>query len=155
MEVEIKHMPDLRVGSVRHVGPYNQIPHAFGRLGEIAGPAGLFRQPGAAMIAIYHDNPESVPQDQLRSDAGIVVPEDIALPKELAEHHIPAGRYARTVHVGPYEQLGDTWARFMGEWLPNSGHRVGDGASYELYRNDPRSTPKEELQTDLYVPLAA
>jgi AraC family transcriptional regulator len=155
MDVEIKDMPDLRVVAVRHVGPYNQIPQAFGRLGQIAGPAGLFSQPGAAMVAIYHDDPESVPQDQLRSDAGIVVPENAALPRGLEEHHLAAGRYARTVHIGPYEQLGDTWARFMGEWLPSSGHRVGNGASYELYRNDPRTTPKEDLRTDLYVPLAA
>ena len=66
-------MPELRVGTVRHVGPYNQIPNAFGRLGSIAGPAGLVQRPEAAMIAISYDDPDSTPQDQLRSDAGIVV----------------------------------------------------------------------------------
>lgn len=154
MTVDIQDMPDLRVGAVRHVGPYNQIPQAFGRLGAIGGPAGLFSRPGAAMIAIYHDDPESVPLDQLRSDAGVVVPADVTLPAGLDEHHIPAGRYARTVHVGPYEQLGDVWARLMGEWLPGSGHRVGTGAGYELYRNDPRSTHKDQLRTDLYISIA-
>src|SRR6478672_4746929 len=29
MDVEIKDMPELRVGAVHHVGPYNQIPDAF------------------------------------------------------------------------------------------------------------------------------
>jgi AraC family transcriptional regulator len=154
MEVEIKDMPELRVGTVRHIGPYNQIPNAFGRLGAIAGPAGLFQQPGAAMIAIYYDDPDSTPQDQLRSDAGVVVPDGAPLPSELGEERLPAGRYARTEHVGPYERLGDTWARFMGEWLPASNHRIGAGPSYEIYRNDPSKTPKHELRTDLFISIA-
>ena len=47
MEVDIRNMPELRVGTVRHVGPYNQIPNAFERLGALAGPAGLLQKEGA------------------------------------------------------------------------------------------------------------
>jgi AraC family transcriptional regulator len=151
MNVEIKQMPQLRVGTVRHIGPYNQIPHAFEQLGAVAGPAGLIRQPGATMLAIYHDDPDTTPQEQLRSDAALVVPQGVPLPEELVEQFIPPGRYACTVHVGPYEHLGDAWARFMGEWLPASGYRVGQGASYEIYRNTPGEVPKEELYTEMYV----
>jgi AraC family transcriptional regulator len=153
MEVEIKDMPELRVATVRHVGPYNQIPTAFERLGAVAGPAGLLRHSNT-MIAIYHDDPESTPQEQLRSDAALVVPEGVRLPEGLAEQHIAAGRYAKTVHVGPYEQLGDVWARFLGEWVPASGNRIGDGVSYEIYKNMPGQVPKQELRTELYVLLA-
>lgn len=153
MDVDITQMPELRVGAVRHVGPYNQIPKAFERLGAIAGPAGLLRQAGS-MVAIYHDDPETTPQDQLRSDAALVVPEGVKLPEGLVEQHIAAGRYARTLHVGPYEQLGDAWARFLGEWIPGSGNRIGDGVSYEIYLNTPEQVPEAQLRTELYVPLA-
>ncbi len=153
MDVEIKDMPELRVGTVRHIGPYNQIPKAFERLGAIAGPAGLLRHAGT-MMAIYHDDPESTPQDQLRSDAALVVPEGTTLPDGLVEQRIAGGRYARTVHVGPYEQLGDVWARFLGEWIPASGNRIADGVSYEIYANTPEQVPKKDLRTELYVPLA-
>ena len=84
MDVEIKDMPELRVATVRHVGPYNQIPKAFERLGAVAGPAGLLPH-SSAMIAIYHDDPESTPQDQLRSDAALAVPEGVTLPDGLVE----------------------------------------------------------------------
>jgi len=154
MTVEIKQMPELRVATVRHVGPYNQISQAFERLAAIAGPAGLFAQPGAAMVGIYHDIPDTTPQDQLRSDAGIVIPEGGPLPDGLAEERLPAGRYACTLHVGPYEQLGDAWARLMGEWLPASGHRIGPAASYEIYHNTPAEVRKEDLRTELCIPLA-
>jgi AraC family transcriptional regulator len=153
MDVAIKQMPAYRVGTIRHTGPYNQIPAAFARLGAIAGPAGLFQHPGAAMLAIYHDDPESTPPDQLRSDAGISIPGGVPVPAGLVEQHLPAGEYACTLHVGPYEGLGDTWLRLLGEWLPASGRRMGAGPSYELYLNNPMQVAKEDLRTELYIHL--
>ena len=152
MNAEIVDRPELRVATVHHQGPYNRVGEAFGRLGTIVGPAGLIG-PGATMLAIYHDDPETTAEAELRSDAGIVVPDDVPLPQGLAEIRIPAGRYASATHIGPYEGLGDAWARLMGEWLPRSGQRVGDGVSYEIYRNTPADTPKEKLRTELFVPL--
>src|SRR5690242_11478069 len=154
MNVTIENMPDLRVATVRHVGPYPRISEAFQRLGALAGPAGLMRFPASVMLAIYYDDPETTPAEQLRSDAGITVPNDMPLPGGLVEKKIPAGRYARTTHVGPYARLGDTWSRFMGQWLPKSGHRVGDGSSYEVYRNTPENASPDALRTDLYLPIA-
>jgi AraC family transcriptional regulator len=106
------------------------------------------------MVALYHDAPETTPADQLRSDAAVVVGDDVRLPAGLTEQRIPAGEYASTVHVGPYERLGDVWARLMGEWLPASGRRLGEGVSYEVYYNTPMDTPKERLRTEIRLPLA-
>jgi len=78
----------------------------------------------------------------------------VKIPEGLTEQRIPGGRYARTTFVGPYEQLGDAWARFMGQWLPKSGERLGDGVTFEVYQNTPAEVPKEQLKTDLYIPLA-
>lgn len=153
MKVEIKQMPKLRAATLRYVGPYNRISEAFNRLGEIAGPAGLLAGK-PTMLAIYHDDPESTPERELRSDAAVVIPEDAKVPPGLVEQRLRAGRYACTTHVGPYEELGDAWAQFKGQVVPESGQRVGDGASYEIYRNDPTEVPKQDLRTDLYVPLA-
>ena len=154
MTVEIKEMPALRVGAVRHDGPYHLIGKAFERLGPVAGPAGLFQQPGAVMIALYHDDAGTTPQEQLRSHAGIVLPEDVQLPEGLVEQRTPAGRYATAEHVGPYDQLPDAWARLKDEAVPAGGHRIGARPSYEIYRNNPMTVPKHELRTELYIPIA-
>lgn len=154
MEVEIVNLPSKRVFTVRHVGPYNQIPQAFERLGAIAAQAGLLPRPGTEMLAIYHDDPETVPLAELRSDAALSVPEGVPVPEGLSEQRIVEGRYARTLHVGPYERLGDTWARLMGEWLPSSGHRMSSGVSFEIYRNTPADAPIDQLRTELYIPIA-
>ena len=105
------------------------------------------------MMAIYHDDPESVPADELPSDAAVVVPEDFAMAGGLVEQRLQSGPSACPVPVGTYERLGDTWARFLGEWLPASGRRLRIEPSYEIYRNDPRTTPKAELRTELFLPL--
>lgn len=155
MQVDIRTMPGVRLGTVRHIGPYNQIPTAFAMLGQRLGAhAGVLMQRGSAMMAMYHDDPETVPLDQLRSDAGVVIPDDMPVPDGLVEQHLAAGQYACTVHVGPYEHIGDTWARLLGEWLPAHGHQLGTGPSYERYLNNPSNAAPEALRTEIYIPLA-
>ena len=151
MDVTVETRERLRVATLAHRGAYNRIGAAFGRLQGIAGPAGLERE-GALCLAIYHDDPETTPVEELRADAGISVSEDALLPADLGETFLPAGRYARTTLQGPYDKLGDSWARFMGEWLPSSGERVGEGPTFEVYRVMTMDKP-EALQTDLYLPL--
>jgi AraC family transcriptional regulator len=152
MDIEIRDMPELRVATVAHIGPYNRISEAFARLGGTAGQSGLFG-PDAAMLALYHDDPETTPVAELRSDAAIVISRDARVPDTLGERRIDGGRYACATHVGPYEQLGDAWAQLMGEWLPHSGERMRDGVAFEIYRNTPADTPPQELRTELYIPL--
>jgi AraC family transcriptional regulator len=67
---------------------------------------------------------------------------------------IPGGRFAVTTHPGSYETLGETYTRFCGEWLPQSGLELLAAPALEFYRNSPQETPPEELLTDIYMPLA-
>jgi AraC family transcriptional regulator len=154
MHVEIETLPEKRVAAVAHRGPYNTISQAFNRLHELVRQADLFVPPVAAMVGIYYDDPETTPAFELRADAGLVVPSGVALPAGLSEVRLPAGSYAKFTHIGPYQKLGDAWARFMGEWLPHSGHRMRDGVSYERYWNTPANAKPEDLKTDLYILLA-
>ena len=152
MVVQIVTQPAQRVAAVPHRGPYQQIGEAFMRLDRIARESGLDALPGVALVGIFHDSPESVPADQLRAEAGLIVPASTALPSSLTEVTIPAGRFARTEHRGPYERLGETWTRLR-EWLTSSGHRMRDGVSYEEYKNTPAQAAPADLRTDLYLPV--
>jgi AraC family transcriptional regulator len=154
MDVEIETCAQRRVAALSHRGPYNTIGAAFDRLGGIAGPAGLFAHPGALTVGIYYDDPATVPAAQLRSDAGVIVPPGVALPDGLHEVLLPAGRWARTLHRGSYEGIGDAWQRLLGQWLAASGQRMKEsGECFELYLNHPGNAQQEELQTLLVVPL--
>ena len=46
-QVEVKELPDLTVAYARHVGRFDGLGEAFGRLGRWAGPRGLYARPGA------------------------------------------------------------------------------------------------------------
>src|SRR3954470_1568407 len=112
LNVQIETEAEKRVAVVSHRGPYDTITEAFERLNQLAEGARLVDTPVAALVGIYYDDPQTTPPAELRSEAGIVVPPNVALPPGLTEARIPAGKYARTTHVGPYEQLGEVWARF-------------------------------------------
>ncbi len=151
--VSIEQIPELRLATVHHTGPYDTISKAFAKLGQIAGPAGLIRG-DCKMIAVYHDDPESTPAAELRSEAALTVPAETAMPTGLDEGRIAGGTYAKTVHEGPYTGLGDAWARFMGVWLPESGRTVGGGAMFEVYKNTPETAKPDELVTELYLSVS-
>lgn len=151
MNVELIDMPELRLATIRHVGPYDQITTAFHRLGALAGPAGIMDNPEVMMLAVYHDDPETTPQDELRADAAATVAEDQDIPDGMGEQRIPSGKFARYTHIGRYEHLGDVWARLLGVWLAESGYSIGAGGTFEIYRNTPGEVEPDQLHTDLYV----
>lgn len=153
MHVEIEICPQRRAAALSHRGPYNTIGESFERLGGIAGPAGLFADPQARMIAIYRDDPETVPAAQLRSAAGILVSDNAKVPAPLEEIVLPAGPWAWCLHRGSYAALGDAWQQLIGQWLPRSGRRMAAGDCFELYLNHPGQVPEDQLMTRLYVPL--
>lgn len=153
MQVELEALEEMRVAAVRHRGPYHQIGEAFGRLGALVGGQDG-GGPAGQMVALYHDDPDAVAPEALRSDAGLTLAWGTPLPSGTTELRIPKGRYVCYRHVGPYSELPDVWKRLLGQWLPASGHRiVPDGVSFELYRNTPLTAAPTELITEIYVPV--
>jgi AraC family transcriptional regulator len=151
MDVTVEDLPEQRVLAITHVGPNAMIGEAFRRLAGVAGPAGLMER--CVGVAIFHDDSETTPAASLRSSAGLIVADDVAVIDGLEELRIPAGKYARATHVGHYATLRDSWDKLMGQWLPNSGYRIVSRYSYEVYRVADHSRP-DALETDLYVAIA-
>ncbi len=152
MNATIETMPELLLATVHHTGPYNQISRAFAKLGPLAGQAGLLALPNVMMAGIYYDDPDTTPAAELQSDAGLVVPAGTSIPAALSSTTIPAGRYAKTTHRGPYDRLGDAWGQLFA-WIAQHGHRVAHNKSFEIYRNDPTDTQPADLITELYAPI--
>lgn len=153
MDYEIKTLPAMRLATVPHTGPYHQIGPAFGKLGSIAGPAGLFAQPGAMMLGIYKDDPTMTPAEQLRSAACVVIPEGAALPAGLVEDRIGSGKYACLMHVGPYEGLPGAWMKMRDALGGASAPRRRQAPACEIYWNNPQMVKPAELKTEICVPV--
>ncbi|MGA2751504.1 MAG: GyrI-like domain-containing protein, partial [Verrucomicrobiota bacterium] len=72
---------------------------------------------------------------------------------EIGVQVIPGGDYAVMTHFGPYENLGDSYAKLLGQWLPRSGRRLRAAPCFEIYFNAPENTEPEDLVTDIHAPL--
>jgi AraC family transcriptional regulator len=151
-EVELLVLPNLRVAAIEHRGDYRLTGRAFERLMTVAATTGLMTA-GTRTIGIYHDDPASVPQEELRSTACITVPDAWVPSGELVEAQIEGGRYARIVHTGPYTELKVAYDWLYEAWLPESGEEPRNLPCLEEYLNDPRQATAKELATAVMVPL--
>ena len=58
---------------------------------------------------------------------------------------------AKIMHKGPYEDCGATYGKLFA-WLQKNGKRM-NGPTREVYLNDPREVPPEEILTEIYAPI--
>lgn len=153
MNVRIEILPDLHILKVRQTGPYmDSAARAWGMLCAWAGPKGLFG-PQTWSIGISHDDPKVTKPEDIRYDAAITAQAEISPESPIEADTLPGGKYAIITHQGPYEKLEDSYAQIMGQWLPASNHEYRETPWFEVYRNDPASTPPEQLITDIHIPL--
>lgn len=152
LTVNIKKLPPLRVACVRHVGPYDQCGAAWEALCAQAGPLGLFG-PTTRFIGLGHDNPQITPPEKIRYDACVTVPDDFAGTPDLPVAIIGDREYATAVVKGPYSLLAAAYAWLAGVWGPDSGRGFAAGPGLEFYLNDPKTTPPDELLTEICLPV--
>jgi AraC family transcriptional regulator len=152
MEVKITTLPKMRVAYMRHTGPYEECGKAWEKLMAWAGPAGVLGL-DTQMAGMGYDDPRTTPPEKLRYDACITIGPDVKVSGEVQIQEIGGGEYATVKQVGPYEKLPETYMYLYDEWSKTSGRTISDRPAIEFYRNDPETTPTEELITEIYVPL--
>jgi len=152
MDVRIISLKPMRVAFLRHVGPYSEVGATWDKLLTYLGKEG-FLGGDAMFIGICHDDPEVTPASKIRYDACVTVDPCFKPVGDIGVQSVAGGPYAVTTHFGPYHQLGVTYTRLLGEWLPRSGRVLRDAPCFDVYLNDPQGTAPEDLITDVYAPL--
>jgi AraC family transcriptional regulator len=151
MAVTIEDRAPLRIAYLSHVGPHNQIGPTFERLYAWAAPRGL-TGPHAVGVAVYLDDANSAPAAALRSEAGVSVAADVEGEGEVRVRTVPGGRCAVQLLRGPYAGLNGAYADLFA-WLAESGEQRADAPIVEVYLNDPHTTAKADLVTEICLPL--
>ncbi len=150
--VTIREFPPAHALTIAHTGSYMTISRAFDQLSGWIAAHGA-RSQAARMVGIFYDDPSVVPEDQLRSRAGVILPIDLAPEPPVERTVIPGGRYAVVRHQGPYAELYPVYQWLYGQWLPQSGEVPADAPAFEEYLNTPMDTAPPDLLTDICVPL--
>lgn len=150
--VTIRTEAPIHLAAVPHTGAYHEISRAFQKLSGLMASRDLFRYAGR-MIAVFHDDPQSVPEPDLRSQAGFEITGKADLSAPLEEITLAGGRQAVLTYTGPYAGLPAAYDELFGVWLPQSGEEPADAPSFEVYLNTPMDTAPEALVTELHLPL--
>lgn len=150
--VIIRSEAPIRLAALPHKGAYHEISRAFQKLSAVMTSRDLFRHSGR-MIAVFYDDPQSVPEANLRSHAGFEIRGEPDLSAPLEEVTLPGGRQAVLTYKGPYAGLPAAYDELFGLWLPKSGEEPADSPAFEVYLNTPMDTAPEDLLTELHLPL--
>ncbi|MEX0348979.1 MAG: GyrI-like domain-containing protein [Paracoccaceae bacterium] len=149
--VTTRNEPARRMIGLAHKGSYMEIGKSFESFGAICEARQLWPEVGP-VLAIYLDNPDEVPEAELRSFAGAEF-RGADVPEGMEERQIPGGKTAVLTYKGPYSGLHAAYHSLFGNWLPDSGEEPDDQPCYEIYLNDPRDTAPEDLLTEICLPL--
>jgi len=153
-EVTIVNVQPQTVIGVRKRGRYEEIAtmlvglymFAMGRGIEIAGPP---------VFVCHEATPEDVKKVAEEGDADIEVALPVSLEAEgcdsVKRYELPGGRMAKIVHKGPYQESLSAYEKLYA-WLGEQGKKP-TGPVREVYVNDPRDIPPEEILTEIYAPI--
>lgn len=72
-------------------------------------------------------------------------------PAEIKVGKSPSGKALKYVHQGSYDEMDSTYEAITNQ-LDDKGLEAKD-VFVEIYRTDPRSTPQDKLEIDVFVPI--
>ncbi len=151
-KIEIKEMPSMNLVYFRHMGDFEKIGEAYGKLKQWAGPRGLLRNPNLKTVTVYHDDPNVTKIENVRQSACISVDSPVKTKGEFGNLTIPKGKYV----VGSFEidatQFGESWNSVC-LWLTESGYQPDDKNTYELYHNNHEEHPEKKFIVDICIPV--
>lgn len=153
-DVEVRTSPALPFVFASHRGSFSEVSAAWQSFVALAIGEGIFAG-SERLLGRYPDDPEITPPGKVRFDVGLVARE---LPRKairgLRHELIPPARWAIAIHRGSYSTLSETYLRLVGGWFPKHGHALADRPCLELYLNGPDTTAEEDLETEVWAPLA-
>ena len=124
-----------------------EMQQAFVELMRAVGPVGYGEgMPGA----ICHELPDQITDGTWEMFMPTSAP--FEPPEGIEVKHLPAGRVAFAVHIGPYEGCAAAYEAVT-TWIGATGRTIV-GPPRELYLNDPNAVGEEHAVTEVQVPIA-
>ena len=146
-------MPQLVLG-MRKRGPYQNIAVMIPQICQFAAQNGI-QMIGPPMFICHETSAEEAMKADKEKNADVEVTVPIAgrgkETEEMKSYELPAAKMAKILHKGPYQEETATYEKLFA-WLEKNNKKIV-GPFREIYLNDPREVPAEELLIEIYAPI--
>ena len=155
-EVTIVELSPQLVLGMRKTGAYREIPVMLPRICEFAFSKNI-QITGYPVFLLHETSVEKAQKADEEENADIEVAfpisefVEITGDEEIRVYELPGGKMAKIVHKGSYEECTLSYEKLF-SWITENGKRIA-GPVREVYLNDPREVPPEEILTEIYAPL--
>ena len=151
--VRLVDRPTQRVAYVRVIGAFSthKVIAGFDRLMNWGRRRALL--PGATLIGMSRDHPESTPMQKYQLDWCLVVPPGLKTDDEVSFAEIPANRFAVVRSAGDLHTETRAWRYLYESWLPASDYQPTNDPSMSVYRRTPLELDWERYDLDCCLPV--
>jgi effector-binding domain-containing protein len=147
--MEVRNTQERPTLAVRTSTPVEKLSEVMGscycEIMQVIESAGA--QPAGPPFAMYYN----MDMSNLDVEIGFPVIEKTEGRGRVKAGKLPGGRAVVTVHVGPYDKIGDAYNQLTA-YVKEQGLET-ESFCYELYLNDPGETKPEDLKTEIYFPV--
>jgi len=153
-EIEIVELPAQAVLGIRRRGPYSHIPEMLMEIWAVimekgaipAGPpAFVCRQPTIAEVE------HAGASGDADLEVAFPVANRVKPEGDIEYYELPAGRFAKILHRGPYDRCTATYEQLYAR-LAERGLAI-TGPIREYFLNDPSEVAPEEILTEILAPV--
>lgn len=104
-------------------------------------------------LGLSFDDPNITKENKCRFYACITTNKKIKPSGEFGISFIEKGKYAIFTLKGDYSGLQKLYNYIYCNWLPNCPYKLRNTMPFEKYLNNPDKVKKEELLTEIYIPI--
>lgn len=137
MSLEIRHLPRMRLASMRHTGAYAHpgLTELWERFGAWCDTHGL-GNPRPKFYGFSHDNPACTPPEQCRYDACVQIGVGLRTGPDVQVMDYEGGHYACLQFTGTGPEIAQAWARLAESGHIPQGWEWDPRAALEIYDED-------------------
>jgi len=150
IHVSLHDIGPQQIVAIRERVPQAGLPAFLGRaFGELYSQLGMLGvPPGGHPFVIYH----AFGPDGIDAEACAPVSRDVAASGQVHARILPALKVARTLHLGPYEELAATYAA-LGEWIREHHLEVAGPVRERYLTGVSEGVAPTQYRTEIEMPV--
>jgi AraC family transcriptional regulator len=151
-EIQVKEVPEFTAVTVEFTGSYTQtqdrLDYLMSWLLRVGHPF------CSAPLAFYYDDPEKVPEDELRAEVCLPVGEEAQAADDVKVRKVPAASVAFATHTGAYSDIPAVYQEIFA-WMGENGYRhvEGEPTREVFHRMHGQVESSAEFVTEVQVPV--